>query len=225
MRAEANFLNSESYAFDLPDVLDPTPNLESVVTLDDRPRTISYMPYSRRVEPHRHLAVRHRFDVRTSFVPVSVYETLDGSNALVAYWRFPDGSLSTFMQDDAECGADLEVGIRTVIANTTVRISKRNLPTISLRPPLRGGDLRNPFERDLIVYWPRADRATWPTIKVTREPTWITQGRRTSNDGEFAVGAVTTALGITIACSGPSDQAPRLEEYAMAIASSAAPIH
>jgi hypothetical protein len=227
VRINANFLNGEAYAFDAPEWLEPSPTLETIVTYDNRPRFISYVAYSRRAEPAKDSWLAHQFDVRSGLTTASVYRTLDGSDALVAYWRFPAGALATFMQDDYECGGDyVEAGIRTVIANTDVTVSRLGYPVITLGPPLKTGNPREPHQRERMRFWPIEDpnASQAANVLLTREPPWVPEGRSIQRGGEHAFASETGALGVTVTAFGPKNHADRFERYAHEIAASIAPV-
>jgi hypothetical protein len=222
VRILANFPTGRAFAFDVPDWIDPTVDTSSVVTLDGRPRTISYIAYSRRPAPAEERVLAHEFDVFAGAMRVRVYRTLDGSEALRAYWQFPAGSLATFLQDDSGCGADLGVGMRMIVAHVDVGLSRGGLPTIRLREPLRGGDPRNPLERDAIHLWPRQDPGK-PNFKLTLEPPWVMEGRQERRSDNSAVVSASNSLGVTVRAIGPASDAEEMRRDVEAMSRSMAP--
>lgn len=221
----ANFPAGEAFRLEVPDAYEPVPDTNGVVTLAGRPRAITHIAYSRRPDPRTDSMLRHRFDVSEGIFRVEVYETLDAPpETLRAYWRFPNGTLATFLQDDSECGLDLTVGMRQIIASTHVSMSRFQLPVLRLRPPLRSGDLRSPFEREVLNFWPRSEGDDAATlIKLTREPTWITEATRREHwHGHVAV-SVTTSLGVTVSVAGLEAHERDIDAAARDIAESLLP--
>lgn len=141
-----------------------------------------------------------------------------------AYWRFPKGTLATFLQDDMGCGVDLDLGIRTVIAKTDVTVSRFGLPLVRLRKPLRAGDPRDPLEREMLVFWPQQVADGVPIVKLTREPPWIAEGRRIERWGVDVASSVTTSLGVTVSAAGPAKYEQDIDRKAQEIAESLVPL-
>jgi hypothetical protein len=226
MFAQANFLTApDSYAFDLPDMVDQAPTLYGVVRLDGGARELTYEPRSYRSDPDLERSLAHRFDVVRDRIRVSVYERREEPSDLIAFWRLIDGYLITFVDDQLGCGADLESGIRTVIANLSVRVTKSGLPAVELRAPLVPGDIRDPFQREMITFRPREEPGVdWPVVKIIRQPPWAYEGSSSWQDELTASRSVTNALGITVECMGPRQYGSQLQQYAADTASSVVPV-
>jgi hypothetical protein len=225
MFAQANFLTTpDSYAFDLPELVDPAPMLHAVVRLDGGARELTYEPRSYRSDPDLERGLAHRFDVVRDHIRVSVYERLAEPSDLIAFWRLIDGYLITFVDDQLQCGADLESGIRTVIANLSVRVTRFGLPAVELRAPLLPGDVRDPFQREMITFRPREPGVDGLGVTITRQPPWVYEGSSRRQDEFTASRSVTTALGITVECAGPRQYDLQLQQYAADMASSVVPL-
>jgi hypothetical protein len=200
------FLTSDgAFRFDVPDVLDPTPDLYGVVTLDNGARELIYEPKARRRPPELEPTLRHRWDVRRSGVVVSVFEARDPQQ-LVAFWRLRDGYLTTFMNDEASCGMNLEEGISLVIASTMVAPGRSGLPRVRFRAPARGGDISQPTQREMIVLYPKATTDGLPHVRIIQEPTWAREGRSVKRDTALAEANVTNSAQITFSVAGPPDK-------------------
>jgi hypothetical protein len=225
MLVQANFLTGpDSYGLDLPETLDPQPDLYGVVAIDGGGRQIAYRPRSRTSDPDRDPWLTHEFDLFRDRIRISVYRRLDGPRGLVAIWRLKGGELATFMDDQQQCGSDLEAGIRVVIANITVRTSPYGLPIIELRGPLSAGDVRDPTYRESIEFGPRDPSAEWPVVRIRREPAWAREGNNFWQGTSAAGASVTNVLRAHVECLGPREQASQLRQQAADIASSMAPL-
>jgi hypothetical protein len=217
-----NFPTGDAFSLALPDTYDPVPDANGIVTLAGRPRAITHIAYSRRPDPRSDSMLRHRFDVSEGIFRVEVYETLDAPpETLRAYWRFPNGTLATFLQDDSDCGLDLTIGMRQIIASTRVSMSRFQLPVVRLRPPLMSGDLRSPFEREMLIFSPRSEGADAAMmIKITCEPPWIIEAKRTERWQGHVASSLTTSLGVTVSVAGEEQHESDLERTAQDIAES-----
>jgi hypothetical protein len=225
MLVQANFLTGpDSYGLDLPETVDPQPDLYGVVTLDGGGRQIAYKPRSRTSDPDRDPFLTHEFDVFRARIRISVYRRLDGPSGLIAIWRLKGGELATFVDDQQQCGADLEAGIRAVIANITVRTSPYGLPVIELHGLLSTGDVRDPAYRESIEFGPREPSAEWPVVKIRREPPWALEGDRFWQDTSVVAASVTNVLRAHVECLGPREQASQVRQQAAEIASSMVPL-
>jgi hypothetical protein len=223
MMSAINFLSSEdSYSFDVPGQVDPEPDLYGIIGLKGGAREVIYEPHSRRADPDSEPTLARVFETRHQGVRVSVYKTRSDFLQLVAFWRLPGGYLMT-VADDGGCGDDLQFDIRTVIDNSTLSTSKSGLPVLKLRAPLYGGDVRDPFQRDIVFLHP-ADLEAWPSIKVTREPVWAHEGSSAWENGENAEAHTTVSLGITVSATGPQKYVRDLKRHASDIASSLTPV-
>lgn len=220
MRTKAHFLAGDgAYALDLPDMFDGSPDLTSTVTLEGA-RHITYRPFSRwQPTPDTDPQLTHEFDVLTGFTRVSVYRAReDPPPTLVAFWKLPNGYLSTFMQDDTGCGVDIEGRLRTVIESLRVRLSKFGLPILTLQKPVQGGNPAQPIEREKMLFFPRDPAAVWPFVTVRREPAWAVEGSGSREDGPSASAAVTTAGQLAVIADGPRGQRGALRTQAEGIA-------
>jgi hypothetical protein len=131
---------------------------------------------------------------------------------------------ATFMDDQRQCGADLDAGIRVVIANIMVRTSPYGLPVIQLRGPLSAGDVRDPLYRESIEFGPRDPSAEWPVVRIRREPPWALEGNNFWQDTSTAGASVTNVLRAHVECLGPREQASQVRQQATDIASSIVPL-
>jgi hypothetical protein len=223
-----NFLSEKgnSYQVGLPDFADPAPDLYGVVTLDDGAREILYEPGSRKTDPSRQPLLISRFEESHDGFRVSVFEAADQPELLIAFWHLPGGYLTYALSisDDSTCGATSnEEGIRLVLSHMHVAIGETGLPTLSYDDPVRGGDPRDPFQREMIQFHPTGDVGGWPTIKLTREPAWAREGASAWTSGEMAEATVTNTLDITASVLGSSSQLEELKEYATEVAGSLTP--
>ena len=229
MRAEASFLiEGKSYAFDLPDGLQPAPDLYSVVR-SNAPRNITYRPYEREPDPRTDPGLSHAFDVGAGRNIASVYRSREEKSTRVAYWRLPNGYLQTFTDDRFRCGDDTDELIKEIIANITVRLGKAQLPVVELRGPLVPGDARDPFERENIVFPPSAvfgpaAGGGWPLVQLFNEPPWITQGSSSWDRDDWAASSETSDLAMTVEVQGPRRYRADLERHAKRVSSSAVPL-
>lgn len=227
MASPVHFLTGDVYRFELPELFDPAPDLLSTATLD-RARNVTYRPLSRWTPaPEENPQLEHAYDLSDGFTRIAVYRTIPADpETLVAFWKLPDGYLNTFMQDDADCGNDIEAQMRTVVSSLTVRISRFGLPTLTFADPVRAGNAAQPIERDKILYFPRDTNADWPYLTVQREPAWAYEGSgsRTvsglTTPGSAATATVTTAERVSVTLTGPAEQRDALLTQADEIAAS-----
>jgi hypothetical protein len=223
MMSAINFLSSEeSYSFDVPASVDPEPDLYGIIGLKGGAREVIYEPRSRRRDPDDEPTLKRVSDGHRGGVRVSVYKSRGDFLQVVAFWRVADGYVMT-VADDGGCGDDLTVDIQTIIDGSTISTSKLGLPVLKLRPPLYGGDVRDQFQRDTVLLHP-ANEASWPSIKVTREPVWAHEGSSSWSNGDSAEAHTTVSLGITVSATGPQKYERDLKRHAADIASSLTPI-
>jgi hypothetical protein len=217
--ANVSFLSGRAVEVELPADFDPVPELTSTIQLDGA-RNIAYRPLARwDPPPERDPQLVHQFEAHTGFTRVSVYRTRDEPPpTLVAFWHLPDGYLTTFMQDDYECGADIEGRLRTVIENVTVGVSRLGLPMLRARPPVRLGSPAQPLQRERILFRARDERRHDTTITLINEPPWVPEGSASRSDGPTAAGLATTSHRVTVRVNGLADQRPALAEQAGRIA-------
>lgn len=155
---------------------------------------------------------------------MSVYRTRDEPPpTLVAFWRLPSGYLNTFMQDDYECGADIEGRLRTVIENVTVGVSRLGLPMLSVRAPVRLGSPAQPLQREQILFRPKDEQRDDATIALINEPPWVPEGSASRSDGPTAAGFATSSHHVTVRVNGLADERAALEEQAERIAATVRP--
>jgi hypothetical protein len=213
--AKVHFLSGADVDVEVPPAYDPTPEMTSTVRLDGA-RSIVYRPFSAwEPPPERNPLLVEQFVVHTGYTQVTVYRSREEPPpTLVAFWRLPNGYLNTFMQDDYECGADIEGRLRTVIDNLVVRISRRGLPIISLRPPLQVGDPSEWLQRDQIQFLPRDRGDVASTLALIKDPVWTPEGSASRVDGPTAAGFATGATHVTVRVNGLADQRAALKQEA-----------
>jgi hypothetical protein len=225
MKAHANFISeSSSLAITLPDSVDPQPTLVGVVALDGGFRSIVFQPFSRRPDPRATSGLLHGFDVVYDARTVSVFATQEDPSSLVGFWKLSNGYLSTFIQDQMGCGDDPAAAIRTVIENIEVQETKFGLPSISFRPPLTHGDIRDPRQREAIVFVPQSTPG-WPDVSLERLPTWSMGRRRTQEmQGTVHASSSSSTTNIDVQVVGPAEHSSALAGHADAVSQSIAPI-
>jgi len=213
--ANVHFLSGADVDVDVPPAYDPTPELTSTVRLDGA-RNIVYRPFSAWDPlPERNPLLIQQFVVHTGYTQVTVYRSREEPPpTLVAFWRLPNGYLNTFMQDDYECGADIEGRLRTVIDSVTVRISRRGLPIVSVGPPLQLGDPTQWLQRDQILFVPRDRRNTTSLLALIKDPVWIPEGSASRVDGPTAAGFATGTTHVTVRVNGLAEQRTALKQEA-----------
>lgn len=213
--AKVHFLSGAEVDVDVPAAYDPAPELTSTIRLDGA-RNIVYRAFSAwEPPPERNPLLIPQFTVHTGYTQVSVYRSReDPPPTLVAFWRLPNGYLNTFIQDDYECGADIEGRLRTVIDNVVVRISRRGLPIVSVRPPLQFGDPTQWLQRDQIFFVPRDRRDTASLLALIKDPAWIPEGSASRVDGETAAGFATGTTHVTVRVNGMAEQRAALKAEA-----------
>jgi hypothetical protein len=222
MLIETQFLTGEErFTLELPEQVDPAPDITTVVRLDDGARDLCFRPNGE--DPDANPQLAHEYDVVKGGARVSVYRSLEESTTVVAYWRLQKGAaLSTFMDDQARCGADVRAGLAMVIDNLSVRRIGDAGVAVDLGGPLRSGDPRDPLQRDRMVFTPRAG-SRWPVVKLRREPPWAFEGTSWRELGESTVVSTMNSLLVNIEVAGPTKHRPELQEQAALIASSLAP--
>jgi hypothetical protein len=230
MLTEIGFLSTgERYEVRLPDGMDPEPDMRAVIALDGGGRELVYEPRSRRGDPDRDPLFKRVFEVISRGIRVSVYLRRQDPPYAAAFWRMPGGFLNTFIDDDAECGADLVAGIKQVIPNVRVRSTKAG-PAVDVRAPVTLGDPRDPFERDITTFRPNSRRriesfgvGDWPVIALQREPEWAHEGTAVTREGEVAEASVTNARHIRVGAVGPHERVDELQKHAEEVAASLVP--
>jgi len=226
MQTEANFVNGDGLKFEVPEGFHSTVDSTGIITLAGRPRTITFISYDRRGDPRNDTALKHRFDIREGAFRVEVYETMDSPpETLRAVWRFPKGALATFLQDDSGCGLDLTVGMRFIIGKTDVSLSRFAMPVVRTKQPLGSGDPRSPMERETMTLWPHSPAAgPVQLMKFTREPPWITEGRRKERWRDQVATAITTRFGVTVSVAGHAAYQQDVERTAETVVESLVPV-
>jgi hypothetical protein len=223
MLADAHFLTEgRSFTFELPDGLSPEPQLYGIVTTD-APRNVTYRSFDLEDDPRSIPSLQHVFDVQVNGREISVFRSLDESSTRVAYWRLPGGWLQTFTDDRFRCGTDSDRAMRSLLARLVVTVRANGLPKVELRKPLRAGDLREPDQRESIVYAPPGAQG-WPMVQLFREPTWVREGTSRWQHGDWAARAHTNQLNITVEIQGSRAAAAQLDREAKRISSSLTPM-
>jgi hypothetical protein len=200
--------------------------MRAVVALDGGGRELVYEPRSRRDDPDSDSLFKPLFERVSRGIRVSVYLRRQEPPYVAAFWRMPEGFLNTFIDDDAECGADLVGGIKRVIPNVLVRPTKTG-PAIEVRSPVALGDPRDPFERDITTFRPSSGRKVesfgvgdWPIIALQREPEWAQEGKTVTREGEVAEATVINAMHIRVGAVGPHQRVHELQKHADEVAAS-----
>lgn len=224
MIAHTNFLSEPSaLALDLPDTVDPVPDLVGVVALDGGARAVLFEPSSRRHDPSTDPGLSHLFDIAQSAHTVSVYKDQSQPTLIMAFWVLRKGWLSTFVQDQIGCGSDLIAGIRAIVANLDVQETGYGLPYIVVRPPLTLGDIRDPLQREAIIFTPQTG-VKWPDVTVERVPTWATGRRRLEHLGKVVKASkASSATHTDVQVVGPAAQSADVEALADQISNSVVP--
>lgn len=227
MLTEASFVTTgRSFAFELPDELDPQPDLHGIITYNRIGRFITYRPTAREESPNGHPLRVHRFDMSRNGSTASVYQTMDQPSTWIAYWQVATGYVQTFMDSRGQCEADPAAALRRVIAGITIRTSNAGLPTVEADGDVGLGSPNQPGLRERMIFFPRAQRTRWwPTVMIWNEPPWVPQGtRRWKEEGAAAV-AETNELNMTVEVRGPGERAEELSRHAARISSSAVPLN
>lgn len=222
MRREASFLTAgESYAFDVPDDLDPRFELYGVVGRRDHQRYVVYRP-SDRDDPYTSKSLRHLRDVPHGLRMVAVFQAVDVPQARVAYWRLPGAYLFTFV--DQRNGPDTDAEIDAVIDAITIGTTAARLPRVNVREPIVFGNQRDPRHRDRIDFLPRVGTPQERFVSIWKEPSWVFEGNSRRDGAGWAARAVTNDLHLTVEAVGPAHMAADLERQAARIAASAVPV-
>lgn len=220
-----SFLSGRPVRLDVPDDFDAgAPELMSMIELDGI-RSITYRPAaSWEPAPDRNPQLSPAFEAHTGFTRVSVYRSREEPPpTLVAFWHLPNGFLNTFMQDDYECGADIEGRMRTVMENVTVGVSRTGLPMIRVRPPVRFGNSGAPLQREQIVFPPRDRRRDDMSLTLINDPPWVPEGSASRSDGPTAAGFATSSHHVTVRLNGLAADRAALKQRAEAVAASVQP--
>jgi hypothetical protein len=226
MNTKLQFLTArERYSVRLPDDVEPTPDMAGVIVLDGSAREVIYQPATRMRDPKTLPEIySHQFDVTAKGVTVSVYERKETPKYLAAFWWLRDGYLNTFMDEPTDCGdgsKTARTGIETVISSLDVDQFLLSLPQLVLRAPLQRGNWRDPAERDMTSFYPRA--GTWPVVRAYKEPPWAREGSQRRHLGDFTEASVTTTFQLTVSCEGPTANTAELENTAAEVAASLVP--
>lgn len=192
--------------------------LGSVVGIDGGTRLMTYEMLGQRTDPANDARLSHRFDIGSK---IQVFEVLDSPRALIAFWRLPQGWLSTFIQDDVGCGSNLPTGIETIAEHIDVSTGPAGLPTVGLRGPLTRGDSREDDERDTITFIPGDGSA--PQLRLQRLPTWSRAGESVERIGHNTRVTVRHSLGIAASCVVPENETNTARESARELAASITP--
>src|SRR3954468_12931895 len=99
MKSDVNFLLGDAYTIELPDRVDPAPQLYSVLWYNGAGRYVAYQPFGVVPAPDDNPQLARHFSVRRGGRLVSIYRALDEPSTRVAYWTFPNGFLGTFFDD------------------------------------------------------------------------------------------------------------------------------
>jgi hypothetical protein len=220
-----SFLSGRPVSVDVPDEFDArAPELMSMIELDGV-RSIAYRPMaSWEPPPDRNPLLAPAFSAHTGFTRVSVYRSReDGPATLTAFWHLPEGFLNTFMQDDYECGADIEGRLRTVMEHVSVSVSRNGLPMIRVRPPVRFGSPSAPLQREQIVFMPRDRRRDDVSLTLINDPPWVPEGSASRSDGPTAAGFATSSHHVTVRVNGLAKDRAGLKERAERVAGSVRP--
>lgn len=213
-----------TYSVSLPKALQVQPESYGVLTLDGSAREIIYTPASRRQDPEGEPTLTKQFDVSRNGITTSVYSVISSSSPqLVAYWRLPSGYLVYVLGDDTGCGSDLEAGMRLVIEHVDISVDSRGLPSLATNAPVSGGDPKDPFQREELMFPASAQDPAAPVLKLIREPVWKRQGDTVWEGASAAEVSRTTSFGVTVRAFGPTSALPTLRDYADRVASSLIP--
>lgn len=217
-----NFLSEPaSHDVDVPDSVDPLPDLRSVLAIDGGARSIIFEPFSRRQDPAETTFFTRRLETQgADGRDVVVYRANSSPAYAAAFWRLSKGFLYTFLQDQTSCGSDLDDGMRTVAASIAVDENPNGLPSIELRRPLTPGDIRDPGQRDVVTFR-AANGDGWPDIQLQRLPGWgrVVRGPQESA-GFVEATAGASRASIRVTAVGPADQAAGLQDLADGVAAS-----
>lgn len=221
MRTTLSFLTAPgNYEVDLPDHLDPVPDMSTITALEGAVRATVYAPASRQPDPASERRFwKHLFEATSDGIAISVYEQRQPPHQIGAFWRLNGGYVVAWAGDPDEPSdcLDGKDAINTIIRSLIVKQDAMGRPRLALRPPLQGADPRDPLQREVNTFWPR-EAGTWPVVQISKEPPWATERTETATYGEFVEAAVTNRHQIKVKAAGPQDTADNLQGVAAEVA-------
>jgi hypothetical protein len=128
----------------------------------------------------------------------------------------------SFMDDDVECGSDLEAGLKQVIKSLGIGATRAGV-TLSVSGGLARGDIREVDERDRTTFFPGAGLPEWPVIYARREPEWAVEAESVAQEGGVAEASVTTSMHLTVGAIGRAERVDELRKVAEDVAASPVP--
>jgi hypothetical protein len=217
MRTKFGFLSSrDTFAADLPQEMTTRSESSSTVVIDGRARSVQHSAASTPAAVFRGKARSSEASARGSR-KVQLYRQAS-PDILFAYWKVADGWLWT----QIDPVADGTSGLNRLLGEMLVYEDSAALPRIDMGSYLSSGNLREPAERDTVIFYspdlgePPAS-APW---SYTFRYAGAFAADEESGDADTAIVTRATSLGVTVACDGPGASLAQLRAAAGAAAAS-----
>lgn len=209
---------SSAYRATIPDDFVAIPEHYSVATLDGAARSIQHVDTREFDSTYPELTFRS--NVTANGQSVAVYDRFDdpgGEPLILPFWS----PLTGMLWSHVHATEDGDPGLNAMVNGLVPRVDSYGVPRVTLQGALTAGNMLEPPERDMVAFNPNAETVVPWSISFVNDGGLGVDS--TQADDEIALVSVTSRLGISVACDGPTSDVGTITNVASSVAASIGP--